>query len=368
MKKLSILLVFSFLFFLGTSNAQVPTNSWSFGFGVRYPHMINANYQRAEDNYGGFLSLQRNFTEHVGLRFALGYMNMRGKYLGSNITDNYFIGNFDLMYYFVPCEKVSPYFSVGVGYAYMSFNNQPPSMKSSDLDYEIAGAIGVEFRINKKWHLNTELAYHTMSNDHFEGVGGVSYGGLLGTRENAYMFFDAGAKYYFKQGAPSKICQLYEGIRLEKMPETVDYERIENIVKKYIPREVVKEVISPEVKNAIAASAAHRWVLVGVNFDFNSVKLKSESYPILFHALQALLQNPDMKVEIQGYTDNIGPERYNVKLSERRAQTVKNYLVAHGVAASRLTVKGFGSANPVASNKTADGRAMNRRIEFKVIK
>ncbi len=368
MKKLSTLIVLSFLFFLGTSNAQVPTNSWSFGFGVRYPHTINANYDRSESNYGGFLALQRNFTEHVGLRFGLGYMNLSGTYKGSTVTTNSFIGNVDVIYYLVPCEKVSPYFSFGAGFGYMGYDGQPAGVDDSNMDYEIAGGIGVEFKVGKKWTVNTELAYHTMSNGKFEGVPGVNGDGILGAPEDAYMFFDVGLKYYFKKGEPSKICQLYEGIRLEKLPETVDYQRIENIVKKYIPREVVKEVISPEVQNAIAQSAAHRWVLVGVNFDFNSAKLKPESYPILFHALQALLQNPDMKVEIQGYTDNIGPEKYNIKLSEKRAQAVKDYLVAHGVDASRLTVKGYGSANPVASNKTAEGRAMNRRIEFKVIK
>ncbi len=363
MKRLSTLLVFSFLFFLGTSNAQVPTNSWSFGFGVRYPHTINSAYQRYEDNYGGFLSLQRNFSEHVGLRFGLGYMFLNGKYQGKNVKSSNFIGNMDLVYYFVPCEKVTPYFSFGVGYGYSSYTNQPANIDDTNMDYEIGGAFGVEFRINKKWHVNTELAYHTMSNGTFSGAPvSPNYGGLLGGGEQAYMFVDLGVKYYFKQGEPSKICQLYEGIRLEKMPENVDYQRIENIVKKYIPREVVKEVVVPNK----AASTQH-WVLVGVNFDFNSAKLKSESYPILFHALQALLQNPDMKVEIQGYTDNIGPEKYNIKLSEKRAQAVKNYLVAHGVAPSRLTVKGYGSANPVASNKTAEGRAMNRRIEFKVL-
>ena len=206
MKKLSTLLVFSFLFFLGTSYAQVPTNSWSFGFGLRYPHAMNANYQRYEDNYGGFLSLQRNFSEHVGLKFGLGYMFLNGKYNGKNVNSNSFVGNMDLVYYLVPCEKVTPYFSFGVGYAYSSYENQPASVDNSDMDYELAGAVGVEFRINKKWHVNTELAYHTMSNAHFVGVPGTNAGGILGTPEQAYMYVDLGLKYYFKQGEPSKIC------------------------------------------------------------------------------------------------------------------------------------------------------------------
>jgi len=220
----------------------------------------------------------------------------------------------------------------------------------------------VEFKLNEKWNLKTELAYHTMSNGVFEGVNGTNGTGILGAPENAYMLFDLGLNYYFKRGEPSKLCQLYDGIRLDEMPDPVDYERIENIVKKYIPREVVKEVV---VNNG--PKDTRRWVLVGVNFNLNSARLKQESYPILFHAVRVLLQNPDMKVEIQGYTDNLGPNSYNLKLSERRAKTVKNYLIAHGVTGSRLVVKGYGSKNPIGDNKTAAGRAMNRRIEFKVL-
>ena len=68
----------------------------------------------------------------------------------------------------------------------------------------------------------------------------------------------------------------------------------------------------------------------------------------------------------QGYTDNTGSEKYNQKLSQKRADAVRDYLVAKGIAASRLTAVGYGEANPIMDNKTATGRAFNRRIVFKV--
>lgn len=358
MKKLTTLFI-AVLFLLGdVSFAQLAKTSSNFGFGFRYPRMINANYVRNEVAFGGYLHYQRNFTEHVGGRFTLSALSFDGDVGATTISTLAILGNLDLVYYLVPCESVSPFFTVGAGFGYASYTN---GVKDSNLDYEIGGSFGVEFNLSEKWKLKTELAYHTMSNGQFEGVNGVSAGGLLGAPENAYMFFDIGLNYYFKKGEESKLCQLYDGIRLDEMPDPVDYERIENLVKKYIPREVVKEVVVEK------ETPAKRWVLVGVNFDFNSARLTSDSYPILFHAVQVMLQNPDLKVEIQGYTDNLGPESYNVKLSERRAKTVKNYLVAHGVSASRLTVKGYGSKNPIGDNKTASGRAMNRRIEFKVL-
>ena len=74
--------------------------------------------------------------------------------------------------------------------------------------------------------------------------------------------------------------------------------------------------------------------------------------------------NPEMEVEIHGYTDNIGNSQMNLELSKKRAETVKEWLVNLGIDPSRITSKGFGKSNPIASNKTPKGREKNRRIEF----
>jgi OOP family OmpA-OmpF porin len=73
---------------------------------------------------------------------------------------------------------------------------------------------------------------------------------------------------------------------------------------------------------------------------------------------------PEVRVEIRGYTDSSGDWNYNLDLSQRRADSVKNYLVNSGIATDRIVSKGYGEADPVASNSTASGRAENRRIEF----
>ncbi len=72
-------------------------------------------------------------------------------------------------------------------------------------------------------------------------------------------------------------------------------------------------------------------------------------------------------MEIQGHTDSVGDRNYNQKLSERRAETVKAYLVLYGIDVSRMTVRGFGPDRPVAENDTEEGRALNRRVELKQI-
>jgi len=110
------------------------------------------------------------------------------------------------------------------------------------------------------------------------------------------------------------------------------------------------------------------WIVKGLLFDFNKADIKPQYYKALDEVIAVLKANPGMKVEIQGHTDNIGSAAYNMKLSQRRAQAVANYLISHGVAASRLTVKGYGFSRPVASNDTPEGRALNRRVQIKPIR
>ncbi len=82
---------------------------------------------------------------------------------------------------------------------------------------------------------------------------------------------------------------------------------------------------------------------------------------------QLLLQNPTLRVELSGHTDNQGTEEYNQRLSEARAEAVFAWLVKEGIAESRLVAKGYGELQPVATNETPEGRAENRRTELKVI-
>ncbi|MDG2307286.1 MAG: OmpA family protein [Candidatus Binatia bacterium] len=105
-------------------------------------------------------------------------------------------------------------------------------------------------------------------------------------------------------------------------------------------------------------------VLRGVHFDFDKASLRPEGEPILAAAAKILNEDSNLQVEVQGYTDGVGSAEYNIGLSDRRAATVKDYLVSQGVAASRLTTRGFGKADPVATNETDEGRAQNRRVEL----
>lgn len=107
--------------------------------------------------------------------------------------------------------------------------------------------------------------------------------------------------------------------------------------------------------------------LRGVNFDFDRAEIRPASRPILDQAAQRLNQCPGERLQVEGHTDSIGADAYNQGLSERRARAVRDYLVSRGVSGSRITAAGFGESRPIASNDTAEGRFLNRRVEVRFL-
>ncbi len=134
------------------------------------------------------------------------------------------------------------------------------------------------------------------------------------------------------------------------LPVAADYQLIE------------KEII---LKNI---AIGNKIVLKNIFFDTGKSTIKPESTSELQRLIGLLNDVPSLRIEISGHTDNVGSEESNLQLSERRAKEVVNYLISKGIAASRLEAKGYGSTAPVADNSTADGRQINRRTEFKILK
>ncbi|MDZ7373121.1 MAG: OmpA family protein [candidate division KSB1 bacterium] len=104
-----------------------------------------------------------------------------------------------------------------------------------------------------------------------------------------------------------------------------------------------------------------------VFFDFNSDRLRRESTADLLQAVEFLEKYPNLRMEIQGHTDDIGSEEYNLDLSQRRAESVRRFLVEHGIDPSRLVAKGYGESMPAVENTSEENRQKNRRVEFKMI-
>ena len=141
--------------------------------------------------------------------------------------------------------------------------------------------------------------------------------------------------------------QLHEGkFRVETVKIDYKIAKPENIVEKQLTEQ-------------------KRAVTYGIYFDFNKDTIKPESEPVLKEIVQAMTDNPDWKLTVEGNTDNIGGDTYNLDLSKRRAAAVKETLVTHyHIAPERLSTNGFGASHPIETNDTLEGRARNRRVEL----
>lgn len=185
------------------------------------------------------------------------------------------------------------------------------------------GGLGVEYKFAEQWSVNGEWMTDKKSSD------GIDY------KNNNFV---VGVNYYF--GTGSKVAAVKE------MPV----------------REVAKPVPSESVKAAMIEKPVR---LEGANFATGSSQLLPGAGEKLDEVVNAANQFPDIRLDVTGYTDNVGDAQSNLKLSQDRADAVKAYLVNKGVAADRISTKGFGENNPIADNATSEGRAKNRRVEVR---
>jgi outer membrane protein OmpA-like peptidoglycan-associated protein len=129
-----------------------------------------------------------------------------------------------------------------------------------------------------------------------------------------------------------------------------------------------KPACAPAARGSVAGAieSKGRAILYGLRFESDSSRLTPESDAVLEQVLSMVKGRAELRLRIEGHTDSTNTDEYNQKLSQARAQAVVDWLVKHGVAPARLTAEGFGKTRPVADNATAQGRALNRRVEVAV--
>ena len=351
------------IFFISSvsAQAQVSKDAWIFGLGASMPKVA-----LSWDNIGGYLSIQRNFTEHTGLRLTGNYNNLTREF-GLNdesVTKTIALwGSLDMVYYFTPCNSFSPFAMVSLGLNYFTHDNpqQEPKPNESDIVMQFGVGVGMEIYLSDDWKLKPEIDFYTPATDYYDGRYGSNGGGVFGTSYDAVVKGDMGIQWYFSRGDESKICQLYDGI---EQKDNFKYNEFEKMLDSNIPKEIVTEkiVLKPASKDN------SKMLLMGVNFEFNSSRLTQESYPVLYNVLQKLKKFPELKIEIDGHCDSIGTVEVNQRISLERANVVKDYMVERGIEESRIKTVGYGFTRPIADNSTPEGRAMNRRREFRIVK
>ena len=200
------------------------------------------------------------------------------------------------------------------------------------------------------------------------GAGGNYYWATSGPLDDGGGFdINGGVNYEFWRGTALGIYARYDQVSVHSTPSDDQTKYITTGIEvrhRFLPAPPPPPPPPPAPVAAAPPPMKKKIVLRGVNFDFDKYNIRPDAVPILEEAAKTLKEESEITVSVDGYTDSVGTEAYNQRLSERRANSVKSYLESEGVAGSRLTARGFGMSNPVASNDTAEGRAQNRRVEL----
>ena len=396
MKMYKILLV---LLFTASAFAQVTyQNGLGLGFGVTSPRMFGDAYSEYVD-FGGHVFLQKDLDEVNALRLKLDYLHftenpappqppfeISGR--ANGIVNNSVALSLDYLFRYAPCGTVKVYLGAGGSVYYFKLKNAD-KIYGSDLVGNISSfgelsvnvEVGLTYAIANDWDLRVAYGHHTMSTDRFDGIYGKG-GGIFGGTLDSYATAELGLIYALQRGPVSHFCDMPAGVGSNYYnSNSVDYDKITKIVQAAKPAPVVvpevdykriedmidKKLDKLKGKETVVSAANGEFALVGINFDTNDATIKAENHAILAQAAATLLANPSIKVEIQGHTDNVGTEKGNKPLSEKRAAAVKKYLVSKGVDESRLITSAFGSTKPVSDNKSVDGKSLNRRVDFKIL-
>jgi outer membrane protein OmpA-like peptidoglycan-associated protein len=142
----------------------------------------------------------------------------------------------------------------------------------------------------------------------------------------------------------------------------------ETMVKQRFQPLAVKPTPAPATRAAAKLEATRIDIRDKVQFAFGSAEILAASHDLLRQVAQVMIENPQVTlVQVEGHTDDVGKTRKNRRLSQRRAESVRAFLVEQGVEPSRLSAVGFGEERPVADNDDADGREQNRRVEFNIL-
>lgn len=246
---------------------------------------------------------------------------------------------------------------------------------------------GVKFKVSDRVAFNLGYTMHFIDSDNFDGV----Y--AKGTTKDKFSYGYAGLE--FSLGSKSKpnldwvnpLAMMYDELKDPSLRQEVEAlkTRVSNVEKSVedLKKDSDGDGVSDQfdkcpgtpagtavdgsgcplpVGSAAAVNTGNVTGFETIQFEFNSSVLKTESYPTL-DKLSSVLRENNGKVLVKGYASSEGTAAYNLKLSKDRANSVKTYLVNSGVSANKVTTKGYGEANPIASNDTEEGRIQNRRVE-----
>ncbi|WP_410221965.1 OmpA family protein [Pedobacter sp.] len=392
--------------------------TWSLGIngGVLTPVVLTGgsdDFSNWEANLGYGLSLRKQLAHSFGLEGNI----FRGKVSGTNkdnpsMTPKGF--QTDIQYAldlrgvvnvatidFIRREN-SVNFFVTAGYGVVAFNpivdgkdNKGKFGKDGDKDFikqaYIPVGAGIKFKVSDRVSFNLAYTMNYVDGDNFDGTYAKSPSKDKFSYGSAGLEFSLGSKAKPNLDWVNPVAMMYDELKDPSLRQEVEAlkNRVANVEKSVedlkkdsdgdgvadmfdkepnsAPGAVVdgsgRTIKFPEAKTTVIENNNNAVTgFENIQFDFNSSVLKTESYPTL-DKLSSILRENGGKVTVNGYASSEGTAAYNLKLSKDRANSVKTYLVNSGVKASQVATKGYGEANPIASNDTEEGRIQNRRVQ-----
>jgi outer membrane protein OmpA-like peptidoglycan-associated protein len=372
---------------LDSGFAQDTKERWAWGFHGGGNLWVN-DYSKRLIGEGGEIMLRYGITRGFSAGLLTGYEELKSDqappldgvtYLKLQAVPIAFVGWLHL----APNRILNPYLYFGAGaLLYKRQDGNGVKLTEGKFKTSIYVPFGAGFDVfaSKNVSIDVDLGYRVLD-DYTDGRKAGKIGG--------YATAKAGVNFYFGTSASEKEAHARAKAQHEKDLAQAEAERQRALADAEAARvKALAEAEARRIKDSTDAAAlrlaemnANRPVdtvivlergktviLRGINFEFNKATLTMDSERTLRMAYNALVASPDVNVLIVGHTDNVGSAVYNKKLSFRRAETVKSWLVGQGIDVKRLSVAGKGFDEPLSDNSTDDGRANNRRIEFRVLK
>ena len=382
MKRILVIMLAFCMF--ASVNAQETTSHWSVGLKAGVNHFYDKAPVGLNDfpfNFAGGVDVIYSANRYLGV--GVEYLFLRRTRdvtnwsTGSDLTarnhEATFFISANLANAFAPnrigkCWNL--YLKGGTGVAFYKYNNyylqSINAPKTTDSDKMLVFYTG----LSSEWNITKSIAIFLEGQYRFYHRGGIS--GFNSSKAEAWTAL-GGLRFKFgpyknnhvKNGIVPAAPVVVEIPKPEPKPEPAPAPKPEP---KPEPAPAPKPEPKPEPKPVITVEEQKIIIdaFENLQFDTNKATIKATSYPSLDKLAELLKKYPNTTTTLSGYTDNTGNRAYNVDLSKRRANAVKDYLVNKGIAATRISADGFGPENPVAENTTAAGRAKNRRVEIDV--
>ncbi|HPC85214.1 MAG TPA: OmpA family protein [Smithellaceae bacterium] len=362
MKKFaSLVVVLLVMLLVSTGNAQVRPGSFTIAptLGM-YTFEGNEDMDQARPLVG--LRLGYNFNKYIGLEGYLHYANTTNNAWSPKKNVDFTGYGAEVIFHLLPNQSLVPFLAAGVGGVHYSYG-----MYEEDVDYGTdtykKDKLAVSFGYGLKWFLSDWFALRLDIRDVMP-INKLHNNMLVSLGLN-FAFGGAKKAAATSVSAAEPVVEEAAKPQAAAAPEVV--EEAKPAVAAAAPA-VVEQVVKPQPKTQVKEEVDEMGrATLQVLFDFNKDTIKKNYTKDIDHMVGVMKEHSDLKLTIEGHTDNVGKAAYNKKLSQKRADAVKKYMVEKGgIDAQRLNAIGYGQEKPVASNKTKDGRAKNRRVEAAV--